>query len=84
MLKCPFCNNYDLVTVETGIGYAIKCVECGAEGPDQKDKTIAIMDWNIPTEYMEGLEAENKRLKQELETARDLINLIVELDKKEK
>lgn len=84
MSKCPFCNSLDLVPVKAGIGCAIRCIECGAQGPDQREKNLAIIDWNIPTEYVEGLEAQIKRLKQELETANNLVNLIEKLDKKGK
>jgi hypothetical protein len=53
---CPFCGNVvDLrvsgrnaftVDGETEIIWHVRCVECGANGPDDRDEFDAVLKWN--------------------------------------
>lgn len=46
MTPCPFCHSRDLM-VYAGRRSQVECMQCGAEGPHEKDPVVAIEKWNI-------------------------------------
>ncbi len=44
--RCPFCNGSDLTLDVTISTYAIRCFDCGAQGPPSTEKDRALAWWN--------------------------------------
>lgn len=46
---CPFCCSREQDVENLGKIWHVYCIECGAIGPDAKDKKAAVAKWNRRT-----------------------------------
>ena len=56
---CPFCGSSDLGMFGDR-SFWVRCHQCYADGPADKDRVEAIRLWNAPTDEIDRLEKELK------------------------
>ena len=56
---CPFCGGSNLEMGNTPSFYWVRCQDCGAEGPTNKDRKEAVELWNGPTDELDRMEVKH-------------------------
>ena len=67
---CPFCRVGDVEMNGTYKSFWVKCMNCGALGPDANGRTEAIKLWNEPTDDIDGAEYNEKMLRKDCDRLR--------------
>ena len=71
---CPFCASSNLEMSKCINSYWMKCLDCGADGPDKKGRLAAIQAWNVPTDDIEGVEFNERHLRKDCDRLRKALD----------